>query len=248
MPRRATDGVRRTCSRRPARVSDLIPRHRAPTPARPHTGSDVKNRLSPPHEHVIRLTFPRDPDPPSPVHLQSPQKTGHQRCPPGTRLGRQRGHVRPRQLQLSPLRQRHRQGTQAETTEKNKAAVPIPRLGRAGDVHEELRSDVPRQGDRKGVPGRDIQVRRRAGRRRARQAKVPSADPRVGATTQPAPIQSRLRRTKTQGRTVPTHGTHVKRSDADVHTTAGADGHRRAEARGDGPRRRSRHQSRGPRG
>ena len=67
MPRRATDGVRRTCSRRPARVSDLIPRHRAPTPARPHTGSDVKNRLSPPHEHVIRLTFPRDPDPPSPV-------------------------------------------------------------------------------------------------------------------------------------------------------------------------------------
>ena len=82
MPRRATDGVRRTCSRRPARVSDLIPRHRAPTPARPHTGSDVKNRLSPPHEHVIRLTFPRDPDPPSPVHVHPPQKTGHQRCPP----------------------------------------------------------------------------------------------------------------------------------------------------------------------
>ena len=27
----------------------------------------MKNRLSPPHEHVIPLTFPRDPDPPSPV-------------------------------------------------------------------------------------------------------------------------------------------------------------------------------------
>ena len=71
--------------------------------------------------------------------------------------------MRPGQLQLSPLRQGHRQGAAIEAPEEDQAADAVPGPRRAGDVHEELRGHVPRQGDREGVPGRDLQVRRRQG-------------------------------------------------------------------------------------
>ena len=53
-----------------------------------------------------------------------------------------------------------------------------------------------------------------------------------------AAVQSRARRTAPQGRALPAHGAHVRRGHPDVHPAPQPRGHRRAEARADGPGRR----------
>ena len=84
--------------------------------------------------------------------------------------------------------------------------------------------------------------------RRARQAEGSRPRPGVGAAAPTAAVQSRVRRTAPKGRALPAHGAHVRRGDPDVHPAPEPHGHRRAEARADGPRRRRRRPSRRRRG